>query len=79
MVFFSPADDNGEDNEEEKIAAAEWNWGKKIVMISNLWGKEVEECYDFDVTRTHDIQEHIRMKETRTRIKQGSFIRKNSA
>ena len=28
--------DNGdEDDEEEKIAAAEWNWGKKIVMVPN--------------------------------------------
>ena len=24
-----------DDNEEEEIAVAEWNWGKKIVMVSN--------------------------------------------
>ena len=24
-----------EDDEEEEIAAAEWNWGKKIVIILN--------------------------------------------
>ena len=29
---------------------AEWNWGKKTVMMPNPWGKGVEESYDFDVT-----------------------------
>ena len=42
-----------EDDEEEEIAAIEWNWGKKIVMVPNPWGKEVEESYDFDVTKTN--------------------------
>ena len=32
-------DDDGEDDKEEEIAAAEWNWGKKIVMVPNPWGK----------------------------------------
>ena len=27
--------DDGEDDEEEEIAVAEWNWGKKIVMFPN--------------------------------------------
>ena len=31
-----------DDVEEEEIAVAEWNWGKKIVMVPNPWGKEVE-------------------------------------
>ena len=30
-------DDDGEDDEEEEIVAAEWNWGKKIVMVPNPW------------------------------------------
>ena len=29
-----PVNDNYE-YEEEEIAAAEWNWGKKIVMVPN--------------------------------------------
>ena len=29
-----------EDDEEEKIDVAEWNWGKRIVMALNSWGKE---------------------------------------
>ena len=29
-------DDNYEDDEEEEVAVAEWNWGKKTVMVPNL-------------------------------------------
>ena len=36
-------DENYEDNEEEEVAAAEWNWGKKMVMVPNPWGRGVEE------------------------------------
>ena len=28
-------DDGDEDNEEEEVATAEWNWGKKTLMVSN--------------------------------------------
>ena len=49
------ADDDGEDDEEEEITAAEWNWGKKIVMVPNPWRKEVEESYDFDVTKSDKL------------------------
>ena len=47
-------DDSYED-EEEEVAAAEWNWGKKIVMVSNHWGRGVEESYDFDVTKSYKL------------------------
>ena len=30
---------------------AEWNWGKKTVMVPNPLGRGVEESYDFDVTK----------------------------
>ena len=32
-------DDGYEDDDEEEIAVAEWNWGKKTIMMSNPWGK----------------------------------------
>ena len=48
-------DDDSEDGEEEEIVAAEWNWGKKIVMVPNPWGKGVEESYDFDVTKLDKV------------------------
>ena len=32
-------DDSYEDDEEEEVAVAEWNWGKKTIMMSNPWGK----------------------------------------
>ena len=40
------------EDEEEEVAAAEWNWGKKTVMVSNPWGRGVEESYDFDITKS---------------------------
>ena len=44
-------DDGYEDDEEEEVAVAEWNWGKKTVMVPNSWGKGVEKSYDFDVKK----------------------------
>ena len=44
-----------DDDEEEEIATVEWNWGKKIVMVPNPWGKEVEESYDFDITKANKL------------------------
>ena len=46
--------DDGNEYEEE-IATAEWNWGKKTVMVSNHWGKGIEESYDFDVTKSDKL------------------------
>ena len=46
-------DDGYED--EEEVAAAEWNWGKKTVMVPNPWGRGVEESYDFDVTKSDKL------------------------
>ena len=48
-------DDSYEDNEEEEVAVAEWNWDKKTVMVSNPWGRGVEESYDFDVTKSDKL------------------------
>ena len=36
-------DDDYEDDEEEEVVLAEWDWGKKIVMVPNPWGRGVEE------------------------------------
>ena len=40
-----------EEEEEEEVATAEWNWGKKTVMVPNPWGRGVKESYDFDVIK----------------------------
>ena len=48
-------DDCYEDNEEEEVDMAEWNWGKKIIMVPNPWGRGVEESYDFDVTKSDKL------------------------
>ena len=34
--------DDGDKDEEEEVAAAEWNQGKKTVMVPNPWGRGVE-------------------------------------
>ena len=34
---------------------AEWNWGKKTVMVPNPWGIGVEESSDFDVTKSNKL------------------------
>ena len=47
--------DDGYEGEEEQVAAAEWNWGKKTVMVPNPQGRGVEESYDFDVTKSDNL------------------------
>ena len=48
-------DDGYEDDEEEEVAVAEWNWGKKTVMVPNPQGRGIEESYDFDVTKSDKL------------------------
>ena len=55
-------DDGYEDDEEEEVATAEWNWGKKTVMMSNPWGRGVEESYDFDVTKSDKLFDFLLKK-----------------
>ena len=47
--------DEGYEDEEEEVVAADWNWGKKTVMVPNPWGRRVEESYDFDVTKSDKL------------------------
>ena len=47
--------DDGYEDEEEDVAAAEWNWGKKTVMVHNPWRRGVEETYDFDITKSDKL------------------------
>ena len=47
--------DDGYEDKEEEVAVAEWNWGKKIVMVPNPWGKGVEQSYDIDVTKSNKL------------------------
>ena len=48
-------DDGCEDDEEEEVVVAEWNWGKKTVMVLTPWGRGVVESYDFDVTKSDKL------------------------
>jgi hypothetical protein len=46
-------DDLDDITDDEEIAAAEWNWCKKTVVVPNIWGKE--ESYNFDITKVDKI------------------------
>ena len=37
--------DDGYDDDEEEVSTADWNWGKKTVMVSNPWGRGIKESY----------------------------------
>ena len=47
--------DEGYEDEEEEVAAAEWTWGKKTIMVPNPWGRGIEESYDFNVTKSNKL------------------------
>ena len=47
--------DDGYEDEEGEVAAAEWNWGKKTVIVPNPLGRGIEESYDFDVTKSDKL------------------------
>ena len=47
--------DDGYEDKEEEVATAEWNWGKKIVMVPNPWGRGVKKSYDFNVTKSDKL------------------------
>ena len=47
--------DDGNEDEGEEVVVAKWNWGKKIVMVSNPWGRGVKESYDFDITKSDKL------------------------
>ena len=47
--------DDGYEDVDKEVAAAEWNQGKKTVIALNPWGTGVEENYDFDVTKSDKL------------------------
>lgn len=47
-------EDDGEDYSDE-IAAVEWNWGKKMIVVSNPWVREIGGRYDFDVSKSDKL------------------------
>ena len=55
-------DDGYEDDEEEEVTVAKWNWGKKTVMVPNPWGRGVEESYDFNATKSDKLFDFLLQK-----------------
>jgi hypothetical protein len=54
--------DKDDEDVEEEIVTVEWNWGKKIVMVPNPWGRKNEENYDFDVTKANKLFDFLPKK-----------------
>ena len=54
-AYNSYSIDDSYEDEEEGVATAELNWGKKAVMVPNSWGRGIEESYDFDVTKSDKL------------------------
>ena len=59
---YNPYSINDGYEDEEEVIAAEWNWGKKTVMVPNPWGRGVEESYHFDVTKSNKLFDFVTSK-----------------
>ena len=51
---YSVDDGYEDEEEEEEVAVAEWNWGKKTVLVPNPW-RRVKASYDFDATKSDKL------------------------
>ena len=73
-------DDGYED--EEEVTTAEWNWGKKTLMVPNPWGRGVEESYDFNVTKSDKFfdflleKRHIKLPDNHVMLPPGQLKNK---
>ena len=54
-AYNSYSVNDGYEDDEEEVAVAEWNWGKKIVIVPNPWVRGVKESYDFDVIESDKL------------------------
>jgi hypothetical protein len=62
--------DQGEEFDDEEIAAAEMMWGKEPLTINQRWIKQAKGTYDFDVTKADKLFEFL-VKEGRIKLPEG--------
>jgi hypothetical protein len=60
-------DEDDDEDYSDEIAAAEWNWGKKLIVVSSPWGKETGGTYDFDVSKSDRLFDFL-LKEGRIKL-----------
>jgi hypothetical protein len=68
--FLERADQMGDSDDEEEVAAAEIMWGKEPLTMNQRWIKQTKGTYDFDVTKADKIFEFL-VKEGRIKLPEG--------
>jgi hypothetical protein len=68
--FLERADQGGEYDDEEEIAAAEIVWGKEPLTVNQRWIKQAKGTYDFDVTKADNLFDFL-VKEGRIKLPEG--------
>jgi hypothetical protein len=68
--FLERADQGGECDDEQEIAAAEIVWGKEPLTVNQRWIKLTKGTYDFDVTKADKLFDFL-VKEGRIRLPEG--------
>jgi hypothetical protein len=62
--------DQGEEVDDEEIAAAKMVWGKEPLIVNQRWIKQAKGTYDFDVTKADKLFEFL-VKEGRMKLPEG--------
>jgi hypothetical protein len=62
--------DQGEEFDDDEIAAAEMVWGKEPLTVNQRWIKQAKGTYDFDVTKADKLFEFL-VKEGRIMLQEG--------
>jgi hypothetical protein len=68
--FLERADQMGDSDDEEEVAAAEIMWGKEPLTMNQRWIKQTKGIYDFDVTKADKLFELL-VKEGRIKLPEG--------
>jgi hypothetical protein len=68
--FLERADQMGDSDDDEEVAAAEIMWGKEPFTMNQRWIKQTKGTYDFDVTKADKLFEFL-VKEGRIKLPEG--------
>jgi hypothetical protein len=68
--FLERADQMGDSDDDEEVAAAEIMWGKEPLTMNQWWIKQTKGTYDFDVTKADKLFEFL-VKEGRIKLPEG--------
>jgi hypothetical protein len=75
--FLEKADQMGDSDDDQEVAATEIMWGKEPLTMNLRWVKQTNGTYDFDVTKADKLFEFL-VKEGRIKLPEGhSMLRPN--